>query len=789
MPKTVLISAIVLFVVSECLGSPDELRRFELTVVGPDGKPVPSLPIAFQMNPPLNVWFEDAPDGGAPSVVVKTNAAGRAAIELPADVKRLAYLIETPGFAHLRALRDAERTLERIPTTEQATLAPAWSVGGVVVDGQGKPIEGARVYPLMTDPSGWERREFRFGQHCRTDAQGKWRYDCVPISQSEFKVEVDHPQFAPERRALSRAECGLAPSQSPAAKIVLRPGITVSGKVLDDRGEPIAGALMRTRLRYALRNAMSGSDGVYHLRGCEPGISALVASANGRAMEARELWIGPDVKPVDFRLKPGRVVRIRVVDDKGRPCPGARVHFYTQRYADFEFDNLKREVDRDGVWEWREAPPETVTVHVEFPGGERSDNEKLVPGREDYLIKPPACIWVTGTVVDRATQRPIKRFRLLRGLRLGGDRDCSYESANYADDGRFQVRLNAQPYSKVIRIEADGFSPVVSRDITAGEKAASLRFELTAEQNIEGVVFTPTGQPAGGATMAVAVGESSFHVTNGEILGRSSVVDARQTDASGHFSFPPQDPGYYMVIIHSSGYAWFHPVPKSNRRKVYLDPWTRVEGTYHLGGRPLAGVPMSVDVQQRPLGDDGPEILFQSQTTTGPDGGFVFPRVLPGPGRIQRVLNWALKYGHTERESACILESKFPPGKVTRLEFGQNGRSVFGKLKPPPGFDRPVIWNFLTLGVGPESENGAAEHPTYQATVDCDGRFRVDDLPPGHYKMISLGAAFAPGHLAETPFLVPGEDVRPLNEPLDLGVLELQGESEIRRRPNANLKK
>ena len=92
-------------------------RHFELTVVGPDDKPVSSIPIEFRINP------KDADShttGGTAdldgsSVVAKTNANGRATIELPLDLKRLVYLIEAPGFAHLRMSRETGRRPRGLP--------------------------------------------------------------------------------------------------------------------------------------------------------------------------------------------------------------------------------------------------------------------------------------------------------------------------------------------------------------------------------------------------------------------------------------------------------------------------------------------------------------------------------------------------------------------------------------------------------------------------------------------------------------------------------------------------
>jgi len=753
-------------------------RHFELTVVGPDGKPVPSIPIEFYLNPAIDAWFttEGGPDRYGSFVAVTTDAKGRAAVELPPDLKRLAYSIETPGYAHSFAFRDAERTLKGIPATDQATLAPAWSVGGIVVDGQGKPIEGAPIRLIKADFNRFETIETRFGQHCRTDAKGKWHYDSVPASQSEFKVEVDHPLFAPERRALSRVDFGLNGRRAPAATIVLQPGITVTGKVTDERGSPIAGALIRTRLQHALREAVSGADGVYHLQGCEQGICAFVVSAKGRAMQVQEHWIGLEAAPVDFRLEPGGVVRIRFVDERGNPCPRARLHFLGQhRFADFEFDNLNRELGRDGRWEWREAPPEPIPAYVSFPSGGQTDSERITPRNAEYLFKL-SDLTVTGTVIDRVTKQPIKRFRVLAGLRSPGGPQGVYYEGHYTEGGRYQVRLGDQPIPHFVRIEAEGYQPQLSRDIAVQEKTARVDFELIGAQNVEGVVLTPSGSPAAGAKLAVAVGESYFTITEGEFLGRSPLVEMREADAIGHFRFPPQDRDYYVVIIHSSGYAWFRPIPRSNRRRITLDPWTRVEGTYCVGGKPLEGVQMSLFAGElHPLGDDGPNITVRSRTTTGPDGRFVFDRVAAGNGTINREVKWEARVGYTETASACSVDLEFPVGKVVNVEIGQHGRAVVGRLKPPPGFTKPALWQFAHVAITPDSENAGAEKRGYTASIDQDGRFRVDDVPPGRYELSSgLMNEFAPGHLVDTPLKVPGEEIRPLNQPLDLGELEVQ---------------
>src|SRR5206468_1173746 len=131
----------------------------------------------------------------------------------------------------------------------------------------------------------------------------------------------------PLRRPLTRAEFGLERGREAAARIVLDRGLAVTGRVTDEVGNPIAGALVRTKFLNDIREARTNSDGTYTLAGCEPRTAKIVVSAKGRATDMRELRIDPEMGPVDFRMKPGGKVRVRVVDEQGRPVPKARIFF------------------------------------------------------------------------------------------------------------------------------------------------------------------------------------------------------------------------------------------------------------------------------------------------------------------------------------------------------------------------------------------------------------------------------------------------------------------------------
>ena len=135
-------------------------------------------------------------------------------------------------------------------------------------------------------------------------------------------------------------------------------------------------------------------------------------------------------------------------------------------------------------------------------------------------------------------------------------------------------------------------------------------------------------------------------------------------------------------------------------RIIRLEPWSRVEGTFRVGKTPAANVPISsTSLGLNSYGKDVPSIFTQHRATTGPDGRFVFERVIPGTGRIGRDITFMVDEGATEVTSSCMIAADFPAGKTVHIDLGGTGRPVVGKLQPPEGFTGKVRWNFAMVTV------------------------------------------------------------------------------------------
>jgi Carboxypeptidase regulatory-like domain len=577
------------------------------------------------------------------------------------------------------------------------------------------------------------------------------------------------------RRQLARSEFGIERGREPARRIVLDRGLTVTGKVTDESGKPIAAALVRTKFWNDVREARTGPDGVYRLIGCEPQPVRIVASAEGRAMDLKELNIEPGMGPVDFRMKPGGTVRVRVVDGQGNPVPKTRLFFQWWRgpIRYFEFDQCNRdETDDKGVWVWHEAPLDEFRADLNPPNGMALPQQPLIAREEEYVFRVTGPLVVSGKVVDAVTKEPIKTFRVVPGRRDERRQEPFWDRKDsfVAALGHYEIRQSWGDFAHLIRIEAEGYRAAVSRDIKSNEGTIAIDFELKPGKDIVAKVVTAKNLTAVGAKVALGGAGSQIHIANGDISENGTFCPRAETDESGRFHFPAQDADFTLLITHPTGFAQIQSTPEWTARIIHLEPWSRVEGTFRVGKAPAANVPIAIDVPRL----SSRNIHSTHSSTTGPDGRFVFERVIPGTGRIGREITFMVNEGATEVTSSCKIGANFPSGKTVHIDLGGTGRPVVGRLEPAAGFTGKVRWNFAVIWVQPIAAGDGADSPFFTVSVDRDGKFRIDDVPAGDYSMTVRFDRDDAGQLRNHRFQVPAAEGDPATLPFDLGTLKLE---------------
>jgi beta-lactamase regulating signal transducer with metallopeptidase domain/uncharacterized GH25 family protein len=761
-----------------------EVHEFALRVVGLDGKPIPGAIVELRTDP--GPTAEQVRQGKLVKrdrhrAFVATDAQGQLMVEIPRTNTYFDVLIETPGYGPYWASWSSENHAQPIPSRFTAELEAAWSVGGIIVNAEGKPVEGVTVGPgIEFKKRPGDHRQMRGGTGQKTDAAGRWHFDSVPASMREVFVEINHPGFSPVRRPLTRAEFGIERGQQPVGRIVLNRGLTVTGKVTDVAGKPIAGALVRTKFLNDIREAGTGPDGVYHLAGCEPRTARIVVSARGRATDMKELRIDPEMGPVDFAMKPGSTVRIRVLDQQGKPVPKARIFFQQWRgdFSYFEFNHVSQYADQNGVWVWNEAPLDEFKADICHSGdGMTLSEQPLIARQQEYVFRLPPTLVVSGKVIDAETRQPIKAFRVVPGVRSSPTHMNWVPSQTFsASDGHYQIRETQGYFAHLVRIEADGYQAADSRDIKSTEGKVTIDFELKKGKDIVAKVVTPRNLPAAGAKVALGIAGSQINVKNGDIDDGSTYSTRLEADDSGRFHFSPQNKAFQLIITHPSGYGHIKsPAEWDLARIIHLEPWARVEGTFRIGKAPAANVPIWLNVfGGDAYGDDVPHIFTDHVATTGPDGRFVFERVIPGRGRIGRRLMLTVRDGAADVTSSCMIAVDFPAGKTIHIDLGGTGRAVVGNLQPPEGFHDKVRWNFAEVTAEFDNREMRETGPYLTATVGRDGKFHFDDVPAGDYSLSVRFDRDGAGHLLNHRFTVPPTKEGESAQPVDLGMLTLQ---------------
>jgi uncharacterized GH25 family protein len=777
-------------------GSAPTTPTLELRIVDPDGKPVPEAKVNVNTQPPIDTvklragTLLNKPRFG---VNLRSDADGRVIVELPVHLTYLTFQIRKAGFGYYSKWWNFQNKPETLaPTT--AKLERAWTIGGIVVDGAGKPVPNARVL-LQVRIAGMGGTVF--ADRLWTNSKGIWKFESVPESMSSVTAEISEPKYMAASPTLGRAEFEIKPGNEPTAKTTLQVGVVVTGKITDEAGKPIAKALVRTRVGNDTRSAFTGKDGVYRLEGCgttqqgggavviaggngvfrregpKPGQVTIVASAKGRAAQVQHAEIGPGRGPVNFELKPGGTIRVRVLDEQGRPAPKATVFIqaWGGDFDYFQFDTAPREADVDGVWEWHEAPTGELLAFISRPNGMTLD-KRLTVRKEEYVFRVPPALVISGKVVDAETKQPIKTFRAVRGTRWIEQQQVSWDTNNklMGADGTYQMRETWEQSAYLVRIEAAGYLHGVSRDIKCDEGKVVVDFELLKGTDVAATVLTPEGVPAGRAKVAVVGGNVGPVINHGEIDIKGGRRDIPETDATGRFRIATKNDGFWLVVTHPSGYAELTGLPNSNPRVIKLAPWARIEGTFQLAHKPQAEIEISLDNAQF----FGPNAAIdRASQTTDLHGRFAFDRVIPGKRRISAKRT----SGEGASETTCSrsMAVDCPAGKTARVDFESGGRPVIGQLQAPSDSKPGLQLSAAQIYVDPEGGGARADSQMqFRATPDRKGNFSIDEVPPGNY----LLSAFIPGrrdaYVQSHRFTVPRVNEKLSQRPVDVGVLTLE---------------
>ncbi len=694
-----------------------ELRAFpggrvRGVVLGVDGAPIAGAPVSLR--PGLNAFLGQITDRNYRWLETTTDEDGR--FDLPGVPAGSGYVVSSSSAA--MALEEVHGVDVVVGEVTQVTLRghEGATIAGCVVAPDGAPLAGANVAMVYLDISRVLFSADGRSEPITTDAEG--RFELRPVAAG--------------RVAFVAAAEGLAPSQIEELAVVdggryadlelrMADGRPVRGKVVDDQGQPVAGAAVELRpwerpddpqfLKMMLKirriDTTTGPDGVFEARGMT-GERVVVQASKAGYTTATKLGVKLDEAELVVQIQRGCTVRGRVLDPDGQPV------------ARFRIDT------RSQAPKAQAAEGQPVDASARRDGADGMSGPSWQRGRRGQR--------------EQTVQLPEGQTMAERGMSMEGNwREIA------SDDGRFEL-TGIPPGAVRVRIRAEGYLDPENQEIelAAGQVGEELQFELRPGLCAAGVVLdAATGKPVSDAQVTAyrqkeAKGRGMFQMNidpeDMDFLGLSSATGRRSamTDSQGRFAIEALGAGTYRFTAR-------HPdMAKSSAKDVELvadrEP-EPIEITLDAGGS-IEG--MVTGMLQRPLADAViAAFSMQSGTlrsgTTDKRGHYLIDGLPPGQYAVfksrmdERADNIPLELLSNMRLKTITVRI----GKVARLDIAdetEDGVRVFGVVRENGA---PVPRALVTL-LGADRDGILGMGVRAKAAGD-DGVYELAGIKPGSY--------------------------------------------------------
>ncbi len=580
-------------------------------------------------------------------------------------------------------------------------------VSGQVLGPEGRPFAGARLYLASRTPLGLQSEE-----RATSGEDGRFRFRAPrPEATHPVQVLASAPGHAPDWVTIQ--------GTAPAGGLTLRltKGVSISGRVLDQDGRPVAGA----RVRVFSVSTYSGDALDAFLEEYRKGAYGVGAPAKG--------WGGP---------LPGRPEGL-TTDAEGR-----------FRLADLGRDWLVQcHIEGPAIqhtYFWAMTRPAQPVVRLGAP-------QKIFGATFDYLAA--AARPIRGVVRDKATGKP------LAGVRLSAEGTTHTTRAN--KDGRFEILgCPKSPRYRLSAVPADG-QPYFSTEVeVAGARGLG---PITADIDLARgapvlvrVTDQSTGKPVAAAVVRyypLRPNPSAALLSYREVEGASSARAAE--DGSARLAAMP-GPGVLAVEC-APGHPYMPAlVTAEELRELFKDKNVPLGTDEILFTEGAGGSPRGV-VQRRfqalhlinPPARSGPlkyELTVQpgrvvTGTVTGPDGRPLAGATLNGapmaaggsfkvthlnPRRAHELL-----FEHKAKKLGLFMALRGDAAGPLAVRLQPHG-SVTGRVVDVDGLPlRDAVVHFCRVGSSDWEVN---------VKSGADGKFRADGLVAGMKYWATLNGAF-----------------------------------------------
>ncbi len=780
-------------------------------------------------NVPLAVFVRERDQHSRRTLVTQPDGTCRVYFSTNTTLFRLTT--EAEGYIATRLAWEPQRG-EAIPPDYTLRLGRPVRLGGTVVDADGHPVAGAKVgFDSQEDPALARRPEsHEFGWiEVKTDPSGRWEIHRIADDMvRRIQGGASHPEYLSSKWVQVGDDAAAENALRKGSHVFhLGRGMEVSGVVVDAEGNPIAGAKAAVGPVGSSdrRETTTREDGSFVLKGCPAGESLLSGQAKGFAPTTQRIDIQAAHPSYRLVLKPGKTLRLRLVDRDSQPVAGGHAWLNTFLRGPIDPSNpapppVQAEVDlrsdAEGRMVWEEAPDAALTFDFEARGYMRVSDFQVRPDDQEHTVELPSALTVFGTVRDKETGDPIPQFRMVTGWpRPAFGINGSTTNADWSTLDRFWMSFAGGEFRHtyeeavvggipnpgyILKFEAEGYSPFISR--TIGPAEGEVRLDVPLQRSAETIVTVAT--PGGGIARQAEVAllgpgaKASFDGHSFNLNSSPGMVRVK-TDAQGTFRLPGDNTLERVILVHDSGFLDMQPAEGRRLNTWVLQAWGGIEGQWMTGDQPVAQGEVSIQ------GNNGPEGAFQLDFTkfrllTDAEGHFRAERVPPGKVKVVRLHRQDLGGGHTSWSHGKSVDVEVKPGEITPVKLGNAGWVVSVQLQWPShatrrandqimgGVHTALPAEYAEALKNPQVSAQLRSSPEFQQFVSSMKRSEfsirgnvvsAEEVEPGDYEVVVMvmtppapnGTVEGPRLVGRTRVTVPAE---PASGKLDLGELMLE---------------
>lgn len=651
-------------------------------------------------------WFDGLATNGTPAAQheVRSDASGQFVWRGPVRTTTGTLLAVRAGSAVDAKVLGTPEPVHAGQTTAELTvtvLALDRTVFGRVHDVRGAPIAGAEL-----TVNGWH------DVTAFSDADGRYE---LKVPGPPYPLLVQKTGY--RERFLDAYLVEGTPRNE--LDIELLPGAVFSGHVVDEAGNPIAGA--RVHASGLARDTETDATGQFVFGGAAPDEShGLTVTKAGFQPTTTGATAG--AAPVEIVLRPGLALAVRVVGDRGEGLAGVRIGV---RSESFQPMSNRGYTDAQGRLRVTDLPAKAITVLADKAGFVSVHTEVDVPAQSGELVLVlRSGRSIAGRVLDPKGLPIVGASVYCQTIAPSGEPRTVGSRASSDGGGRFEIReLPPEPCD--VRAHHDDFRRTTLPAVAGSPADLLVRMEPAA--SVAGrVVDGSTGAPVAAFTIAL----SADH----ELHPLQYVDPVRFANADGSFTVKhwQLQPGVALFVdVAAAGYAAQRVVGAAqvdaprDQHVIRLVAGTTVRGVVRdaVTGAPVPEVEVVLqsgdptDATRRSYLTATDESPNKSAAFTDPDGRFELPCVPSGENR--------LLLAHRDYPKRTFGPFEVPAGMpVLEVEPTlKPGATLRGRVT---GVPQVAGTKLAVRGFGDR---------TIECVLGADGSFEVPSVPAGRVEL------------------------------------------------------